>query len=84
MSHTQHTIDGAIARSAAYNEIVTVYVADLEQAYAALLEQIDEDAEYDYVDTRDQDGHPMREVWDASDTSGQGEMDWRVHLIQRG
>lgn len=77
---TLYTVDGAIARSSAYDEIVTVIVADLDQALSDMTDGIDE---YDYVDTRDHDGHRMREVWDASDTSGRGMMDWRVHLVER-
>lgn len=80
MSHTIDTVEGAIAHSSAYNEIVTVRVDDIRTGFAALIETLGEDCEYDYVDTRDQDGNRLRDVWDAS---GNGDMDWRVHLVQR-
>lgn len=81
MSHTQHTVAGAIARSASHDEIVTVIVEDIEAAFAELKATMPDDGDYDYVDTRGQDDEPLREVWDAS--SDDGSMGWRVHLIQR-
>lgn len=78
-----NTLEHAIARSRSHNEIVAVEVDDIQAGFRALLDALGTDCEYDYVDTRDQDGHPMREVWDASDTSGAGNMDWRVHLRTR-
>jgi hypothetical protein len=81
MSHTQHTIAGAIERSRSHNEIVSVIVDDIEAAFAELTAGLDTD--YDYVDTRGQDGESMREVWDCESGAGNGEMDWRVHLLQR-
>ena len=71
----------AIERSSSHNEIVTVFVEDIPAAFRALVGRID--TKYGYVDTHGPDGEPLREVWDAEDQSGSGNMDWRVHLIQQ-
>ena len=75
----QQAIHIAIERSQQCNQIVTISVDDIEDATAEIAAHPDV-KDYDYVDTRDQDGERMREVWDNSHDD---EMDWRVHLLQR-
>lgn len=76
MSHIQHTVAGAIARSISHDEIVTVRIGaeeDMQAAYEALI--ADRQAEdYDHVDA----AATLREVW-GSDSEGN---EWRVHIMQ--
>lgn len=76
----QDAIHAAIERSQSHSQIVTISVDDLDEALAGIAAHPDA-RDYDYVDTTDQDGEPLREVWDASHDDDS--MDWRVHLILR-
>lgn len=76
MSHTQHTVDGAIARSISHDEIVTINIGseeDMQATFEALIGGEDAD-EYDWVDVT----ATLREVW-GQDAEGN---DWRVHIMQ--
>ena len=78
MIHTQYTIDGAVARSIEYNEIVTVVLptrSDLDQASFSiladtLLYDLHENTTY-YSDNKE-----VRELW-GTDSDGNT---WRVHI----
>ena len=78
MSYRTTQIEGAIARSISHDEVVTVVVSDIIDAY----EDLTSDAlAYNWhgTDTRDQYGKPMREVRGQSEDGD----DWRVHLLAR-
>lgn len=76
MSHTQHTVDGAIARSISHDEIVTISLGsedDMQAAFERLIGDVLAE-DYDHVDVTG----TLREVWGQD---GEGN-DWRVHLMQ--
>ena len=77
---TQKTIEGAISRSISHNEIVTVRLGSeesMQDAFDALIAESDTDYE-GHVDVT----HTLREVWGWNDGMRDGEMVWRVHLMQ--
>lgn len=76
MSHTQHTVNGAIKRSISHNEIVNVRLSstdNIQAAYQQLISDILAE-DYDYVDVTG----TLREVWGQD---GEGNS-WRVHITQ--
>ena len=81
------TARAAIQRSSEYDEMVTVRCSPEEMEHLRRAVTVAASAmgydTYDQVETRDQDDQTIIEMWDASDASGSGEMDWRVHLVQR-
>ena len=78
MSHTQNTVDGAIARSISHNEFVTVLVDDIGAAYAELVSSAEEDVDFCDVVSSGPDGTgTLREVWSVN-----GDY-WRVGLLLR-
>jgi hypothetical protein len=77
---TLSTVTGAIARSISHNEIVTVRLGSeesMQDAYDALIA----DSETDYEDHVDV-SPTLREVWGWNEGMRDGEMVWRVHLMQ--
>lgn len=63
----------AVDRSTSHNEIVTVVVGDIHEAYKDFADLYEVD---DYVDTTGPYGSLIREMW-GSDPEGN---DYRVHL----
>lgn len=79
------TIIEAIRNSQRNNEISVVYATSIDRAYQTLLDSDEarETDNIDYVDTEANDGARMREVWGWDDDTPDGEMTWRVHIIER-
>lgn len=77
MSTTQTEVAGAIARSISHDEIVTVKVESIADAYAELTAECDAEGSADTLGGYDGD-KPLREVWGTTDDGDE----WRVHLLQ--
>lgn len=76
MSHTQAGVAGAVNHSISHDEIVTVIVQHIPEAFAALCDECE--PEDHVMTTGGYDGLPLMEVWGTTDD---GE-EWRVHLQQ--
>lgn len=80
--NTLYQIAGSIDRSISRTEIVTVIkrAPSMDDLFAEFFGEIPVDNDYEYVDTYDADGRPMREVWSVCGSDDTGDA-WRVHLV---
>jgi hypothetical protein len=82
MTTFMSSLHNAIDESIRTGQTVTVTIdseSDLQKAFGELLEAARATCDHiDYVDAT----ATLREVWGWDDDSAEGEMTWRVHLMQ--